>query len=142
MNQSRRTVLEGREVLNHIKCINTEQYGIYCITSAKSLTYWGRGPFRICVRFSDDKTIYGIVQRDLFPEFDAVDYLKWANFDNMGIGFFEIEWEYFLEGLKDRAFSSMDVVFVSGRITDSSWDFFKYYWEHYFPYFPITTDWE
>ncbi|BCO10940.1 E4.1 [Bovine adenovirus 7] len=122
--------------------LNKHQYQIYCITSSKSFNTWARGPFRLCFRLTGDKTVYVLAQKDLCPEFDALDYIKWANFENLGTGFFEIEWEYIMGVLKDRENLIVEVIFVPGNISDSSWDFFRYYWEHYFPSFSIKPDWQ
>ncbi|AAK13173.1 E4.1 [Bovine atadenovirus D] len=142
MNQLSRTFMGAAELVNYFTDLNSNQYAIYCVATSKSLAYWAKGPFRMGFRFIGDSTVYLLAQKDLFPEFDALDFLKWANFSNMGMGFFAIEWELLINSLVDRPMLTAEVILIPGNTSHESWEFFKYYWENYFPYFPIAPDWE
>ncbi|AAB29327.1 E4.1 [Ovine adenovirus 7] len=142
MNQHGRMLYPNSELLSFLSPLNRHQYQVYCIVSSRYLNYWARGPFRMAFRFNGDKTVYVLAQKDLFPEFDALDYLKWANFENMGTGFFEVDWDNLVGVLNDRESLIAEVVFVTSNVQDETWNFFRYYWENYFSSFPIKPDWQ
>nr|QTH80090.1 E4.1 [Tern adenovirus] len=135
----------SQELLQIFRDIDHVKFSCFAfVTATEPLDFYAVGPFRIVFQLSNDRTVYGIAQNDLYPEFNMTDFIRWLFIDDQVCTCFTpIKWIDIEQALDSSTNEHCSYYLIPSETDNESWEAFKLFTGWFYPlYLSYRVGWQ